>query len=197
MRLIGIAALATNRIIGFQGQLPWHLPEDLRHFRETTLENALILGSTTFEQMPLLDRRDVYVLTQRPAEVLHTLAQKRDALKAPKDLRVVTCASLEEALARVEASGLQKAFLGGGSKIYRHALGLMDELLLTRIQLTPIGDSQFPDWQADFRISEMSQELMSRNGIRFRFEHWERQTPKRCPLGLPPRTLGKATPVWQ
>jgi dihydrofolate reductase len=178
MKLIAIAALANNNVIGENHRLPWYIPEDLRLFRETTLEQPVIVGSTTFKYMPLLDRRDVYVLTSRPNEVLRILSVKKDLLKAPIDLRVSICSSLEDAYAKIEAAGNDRAYIAGGAQVYAECLGVVDELLLTRIDLTVQGDTRFPRWESDFRITEMGETTLSKGGTSFRLEHWERTAEK-------------------
>lgn len=196
MRLIGIAALATNHVIGNKFVLPWHVPEDLRHFREQTLEHAVILGSTTFRHMPLLDQRDVYVLTTEPKAVLRALAVKVDALKHPKDISVITCGSLEEAYAHIEAAGHDRAFVAGGAKVYAEALPHLDELLLTRIETCPEGDSVFPPWQEHLLLTECGETHLSRSWLRFRFEKWEKRETKGSRIANP-GLLGAAGHPWQ
>jgi dihydrofolate reductase len=124
-----IVAAATNRVIGRGGQLPWHLPLDLRHFLDTTRGGVLILGRRSFEETGK-------ALPQRTSIVL-----SRDrAFTAPGCLRA---ASLAEALAAAEGLG-RPVFVCGGEAVYAEALPLADTLILTRVLQEFEGHTRFP-----------------------------------------------------
>jgi dihydrofolate reductase len=129
-----IAAVAENGVIGKDGGLPWHLPADLRRFKELTLGHHLIMGRATWESIgrPLPNRTFV-VVTNRPGY-------------AAPDARVVS--SLEEGIALASAAGDPEPFVAGGSGIFREALerGLVDQLQLTRIHRAYEGDTRFPEF---------------------------------------------------
>jgi dihydrofolate reductase len=132
MRVSLIAAVAANRTIGKDGQLPWHLPADLRHFRRLTWGHPVIMGRRTFESMgkPLPGRTNIVVT--------------RGAFAHPG---VQVARSVEEALAL--AAGDDEAFVAGGAEIYRAALPLADRLYLTEIDRDFPGDTHFPDFDRD------------------------------------------------
>ncbi len=124
-----IVAAAENNAIGKDNQLLWHLPNDLNFFKRTTTGHSLIMGRKTLESFgrPLPNRRNIIITRQSDyqcngAEVVH---------------------SLEEALALCQ--GEQIVFIGGGSEIYRQALPLVDQVLLTRVHAVLEGDSFFPE----------------------------------------------------
>lgn len=129
-----IAAMAENRVIGRNGQIPWHIPEDLRRFREVTMGHPLIVGRRTFESIGgILPGRTMIVLTRqvhfRPAECL-------------------VARDLDEAIAL--AGDADEIFIAGGGTIYRQALPRADRVLLTLVPGIYEGDAVFPELPADF-----------------------------------------------
>jgi dihydrofolate reductase len=120
--------MSRNRIIGRQGALPWHIPEDLRRFRELTSGHTLIMGRKTFESIgrPLPGRRNIVVTHQ-------TGYRAAGCLSAP---------SFEEAV-RLAAPAAE-VFICGGAEIYRQALPLADRIYLTVINDDYDGDTTFP-----------------------------------------------------
>jgi dihydrofolate reductase len=133
-----IAAMAENRTIGRDGTLPWHLPRDMRRFKEITMGHAVIMGRKTYESMdkPLPGRRNL-VLTRR-----------RDYCKAG----IEVLPTLDAALAA--AYGDLEVFVAGGEQIYRLALPRADRIYLTIVHHVFDGDAVFPefeldDWQLD------------------------------------------------
>jgi dihydrofolate reductase len=132
MMISMIAALAKNRAIGKNGQLLWHLPEDMRHFRETTRGKPVIMGRKTWESLP-----DSF----RPLPGRHNIVVSRNpAYPAPGATLV---GSLEEA---IRAAGeTADVFVIGGAELYRQALPLATRLYLTEIAQDFTGDTFFPD----------------------------------------------------
>ena len=126
-----IAAVAQDGTIGHQGRLPWHLSADLKRFKRLTLGHAVIMGRKTFASIgkPLPGRRNL-VLTRQSS--------------APLPAGVTACASLDTALAFCREQRESIAFIIGGAEVYRQALPLADQLFLTRVPLTPGGDTRFP-----------------------------------------------------
>lgn len=131
-----VAAMGANRVIGRDGAMPWHLPEDLAHFKALTLGHPIVMGRTTFESIgrALPDRTTIVVT--------------RQADWAAEGVEVAP--SIERALAR--ASDLDaEVFLVGGGQVYAQALerGLVDFMSITRVRQSPEGDTFFPriDWE--------------------------------------------------
>jgi dihydrofolate reductase len=126
-----IVAVSSNGVIGRDGGLPWYLPADLQHFKQTTMGHHLIIGRRTWEEVgkPLPGRTMVVVTRSRRF--------------APEGAQVVR--SVEEALELVAAD--DEPFIGGGAQIYRIALArnLIDRIYLTRIHADVEGDTLFPD----------------------------------------------------
>jgi dihydrofolate reductase len=128
--LILIVARARNGVIGRDNQLPWHLPEDLKYFKRTTMGAPVIMGRKTHESIgrPLPGRRNLVVT--------------RDAARRFDGCE--TAGSLEEAVARCEQEGVAEAFLIGGAQLYREGLERADRLLVTEIDRDIEGDAVFP-----------------------------------------------------
>jgi dihydrofolate reductase len=135
-RLILIAAVARGRAIGRGNALPWHLPEDLKHFRATTLGAPVIMGRRTWDSLPP---------RFRPLPGRLNIVVTRD--RAWQAEGAVAVAGLDEALAA--AGDAPRAFVIGGGELYRSALAHADELFLTELELdVPDADVFFPDWRA-------------------------------------------------
>jgi dihydrofolate reductase len=133
MRLSLIWAMTRNRVIGRNNALPWHLPDEMRHFMRTTLGHPVIMGRKQFEAMgkPLPKRTNI-VLSRNPAF-------------APDGIVVVQ--TLDHAIARAqEAGGGDEAMVIGGAEIYALALPKADRLYFTLIDTELDGDTWFPQF---------------------------------------------------
>ncbi|WP_339103799.1 dihydrofolate reductase [Haloterrigena salinisoli] len=140
--LVGIVAVADNGVIGKDGDMPWHIPADLRHFKETTMDHPVIMGRVTYEGIlealgePLPGRTTV-VLTSRD-------------LETPEN--AVIAASLEAALEEAETAARERhddadrVFVAGGATVYEQFLPALDRLVVTEVHEEPDGDTDFPDW---------------------------------------------------
>lgn len=131
-KLIGIAAVAENSVIGRGNSLPWHLPADLAWFKSATLGHALVMGRATYDSIgrPLPGRK-TYILTRSPS--------------GPMEI-----SSLSEAHSD---SGF--VFLCGGSEVYAQFLPDCDELLITHVKQEVDGDKRFPCFQHMFHATEI------------------------------------------
>ena len=156
-RVILVAAVAANGVIGARGGLPWRLPEDLRHFKALTLGHPVIMGRRTWEGLgKALPGRENIVVTRSPG------------FEAPG---AHVAASLDAALAL--CLGEREAFVIGGAEIYAAALPRADALELTEIHRDFPGDTHFPAFErADWR--EVERRSQAANGLRFDFVRYER-----------------------
>ncbi len=140
MKIVIIAAVARNGVIGSGGDLPWRIPEDLARFKRLTMGNALIMGRVTFESIgrPLPGRTNI-VLT-RSQGWAHA--------------GVAVAGSFDEALESIAGTS-KDAFIAGGGEVYRAALGIADRLELTEVDAAPDGDTWFPevDWSVWEEVS--------------------------------------------
>lgn len=139
--MIAVAAMAANRVIGADGKIPWHLPEDLRWFKELTMGGTLLMGRVTYESIgkPLPGRLTI-VLSRREGLVIPGAQVIRDL------------------------SGLQKAeiqgeiFVVGGAEVYRAALPYCRDLYLTEVKNEFAGDRKFPVFEELFHFSSVLRE---------------------------------------
>lgn len=124
-----IAAMARNRAIGLDGQMPWHLPRELRHFKETTLGKPIVMGRKTWESIGrALPGRQNIVISRNPEFQAEGCE---------------TAGSLEEAIRM--ARGDEVMIIGGG-QLYLQALPMADRLVITLVDCEPEADTWFPEW---------------------------------------------------
>ena len=128
-----IVAMAKNRVIGRDGHLPWHIPEDLKRFKQLTMGHHIVMGRKTWESLGrLLPGRHHVIVSRQPgynvagAQVVQSLQEA-----------IAACASDEE------------LFIIGGGEIYRLALPHTDRIYLTEVALDVAGDTVFPEIQPD------------------------------------------------
>ena len=126
-----IAAMSINRVIGCRQQLPWHIPEELKWFKQVTLNQTLLMGRKTFESLgrPLPNRQNV-VISRTTTQI--------------EGCTVVD--SLEAAIALFPKE--EEIFIIGGAQIYALALEIADKFYLTRVGHSYEGDTSFPEWDA-------------------------------------------------
>jgi len=130
-----IVAMTPSGLIGRAGQLPWHEPEDLKHFKRTTLGHAVIMGRKTYESIgrPLPGRTNIVVSKSMP----------------PME-GVTVVGDVESALEQCRVRGVEKAFVIGGAQLYAAALPMVDELIVTEIDRSDVtGDTYFPAWDRE------------------------------------------------
>ena len=161
MRVALVAAVAGNGVIGREGSIPWHLPEDLKRFRKLTTGHAVVMGRRTWDSLPdrfrpLPGRRNV-VVTRNPDW------RAEGAERA---------GSLEEALALL--AGEERVFVIGGGELYAAALPLADELLLTELDVEAEGDTSFPDWDRAAFVETSRETGVAADGTPFAFVSYGR-----------------------
>lgn len=126
-----IAAMASNRVIGKNNEMPWHLPEELAYFKKITMGKPIVMGRNTFESIgrPLPGRQNI-VVTRNPnlsidgVTVVHSVDEAIDVANDCDELMII-----------------------GGAMLYEHMLPRADILYLTDIELEVEGDAYFPDYQ--------------------------------------------------
>ncbi len=160
-----IAAMTENRVIGHNNQLPWHMPADLKRFKELTSGHAVIMGRKTFDSIhrkALPNRRNIVVTRQNDlpahgAEIAHDLDEAiRMATSSDKGAEV---------------------FILGGSEIFRLAMMKADRIYLTVIHATIEGDSFFPpiDQRQWFLADNQHFQADSKNQYAYSFQTFERK----------------------
>jgi dihydrofolate reductase len=136
IQLHAVVAMAANRVIGSKGRLPWHLPDDLRFFRQLTIGHPVVMGRRTFESIgrPLSGRRNIVLSrTLAPAQSIDVV---RDA-------------------AGLDGLGLSgPVFVIGGAEIYRQLLPRCQSVYLSRLFARFDGDTLMVPFEADFPVVE-------------------------------------------
>ncbi len=170
MKVTLIVARARNGVIGRGNALPWRLPEDLAHFKRTTMGHPIIMGRRTWDAIgrPLPGRRNIVVT--------------RDAAWAADGAE--RAASVAEAIAA--CGDATDAFVIGGAQIYRVAMPLADALVVTEIDRDIDGDTLFPPidpsaWQETTRERHVG---AAPDALPFAFVHYARRVqgrPARAP----------------
>ena len=128
--------MSRNRVIGAEGRIPWHIPDDLKFFKRTTLGHIIVMGRKTYDSLgkPLPGRENWVV--SREAEIPGVrVLRSFDAVEEPSDGRLL--------------------YLIGGAQLYAALLPRCSELLLTRVDLQVEGDTFFPDFENHFDAGEV------------------------------------------
>jgi dihydrofolate reductase len=165
-----IAAIGTNRALGKNNELLWHIPEDMKRFKQLTSGHPVIMGRKTYESIfatlkkPLPGRTNI-IVTRSPAELAGNPAYAFE--------NVLLTSSLEEAIEKAKELGDEEIFIGGGAQIYEQALPLVDKLYLTLIDDKKEGDAYFPAYETLFtkKIFEESREY---EGLKYMWVDLER-----------------------
>lgn len=139
--MIAVAAMASNRVIGADGKIPWHIPEDLRWFKELTMGGTLLMGRVTYDSIgrPLPGRSTIVMSRQNGLDL--------SGVQVIRDL---------SGLHRVDIRG--EVFVVGGSEVYRVALPYCRDLYLTEVKQEVAGDRKFPVFEDLFRFSSILRE---------------------------------------
>lgn len=148
--MIAVAAMAANRVIGDAGRIPWHLPEDLRWFKELTMGGTLLMGRVTYESIgrPLPGRRTIVL-------------SRREGLQIPGVAVIRDLSQLQQ------AAGTGEVFVVGGAEVYRVALPYCRDLYLTELRREVDGDRQMPVFEDVFRFSAQLRETPELRIIHF------------------------------
>jgi dihydrofolate reductase len=127
-----IVAMAENRVIGNAGTIPWHLPEDFKFFKATTIGHAILMGRKTYASIgkPLPGRENIVLSRNMPETPGVTVIRSPEELKEPTDGRDL--------------------FVIGGEEIYRLLLPRIQELYVTKVPRTIDGDTRFPEFESHF-----------------------------------------------
>jgi len=164
-----IWAQAHEGIIGSAGSIPWHLPEDLAHFKSVTDAATVVMGRRTWDSLPerfrpLPGRRNIVVT--RDADWTAAGAER--------------AGSVDEALFGGGPSGdpASTIWVIGGGEVYREALASASRLEVTELDLAVPGDTRAPAVDGDWTRARASEWTVSRTGIRFRFVGYERPVPQ-------------------
>jgi dihydrofolate reductase len=158
-----LVAADENNVIGKDNQLPWHLPSDLKYFKNQTWGMPVLMGRKTFESIgkPLTGRKNIVITRNRNIKI--------------KDITIVH--SIHEAVQRAKEEGAKEIFVIGGGEVFRDAFTMADRIYLTRIHHQFDGDTFFPEidaahWQLVRSYFHPSDE---KNWYAHTFGLWERK----------------------
>lgn len=162
-----IAALADNNVIGNDLEMPWRIPADLKHFKATTLDHTIVMGSKTWESFgrKALPNRNHVIVTRDPDSIYISI---EDSGRACTALGIDH--AIESAMGWAYLTGQNEIFIVGGAEIYAQLLGWTDRMILTRIEGEIPGNKFFPEfgdeWVGTPREVDGST-IQESNGYRF------------------------------
>ena len=159
-----IAAVSENNVIGKGGKLPWHLPADMKYFKNTTWALPVIMGRKTFESFPKALQGRTNIVVTRQADYS---AQN-----------VMIAGNVDEAIEKATTLKTEEIFVIGGGEIYKKVWDMANRLYITRVHTIVDGDAFFPEmneqqWQL---ISKKDFKKDDKHAFDYSFEIWERKT---------------------
>lgn len=165
MQVSLIVAAAHNGAIGKEGTMPWHLPADLKHFKNITWGLPIIMGRKTFDSLgkPLPGRTNIVITRQTNWN--------------PSN-EVIVVADVITALSKAKECGVKEVVVIGGGEIYNLFFDLATRIYLTRVEATPDADTFFSsfhrkNWKL---ISQLDREADAKHAYNYSFQVWERLT---------------------
>jgi dihydrofolate reductase len=162
--VIVVAQSRIRRALGNKNRLLWHIPQDLKRFKEKTLGHPIIMGRKTFESIvtilgkPLPGRQNI-VVTRNPDFTYEG---------------VIVASSLEDALAQAQALHPTEIHIGGGAELYTQALPFVDKLFVTFVDDEPEADTFFPEFEHDFVITK-EHVAQEHNGLKYQWVDYVRR----------------------
>lgn len=148
-----IVAMSSNRVIGKENQLPWHLPEDLKRFRSITNNNVVVMGRKTHLSIGKVLPNRLNVILSRDTKWYNPIGDN-----------CVVCYSVEEVIEKFKYRDL---FIIGGSEIYNQFLQHADKIYLTLIDKDFEGDAYFPELDDNWK--EVERETLKKEDFKFHF----------------------------
>ena len=159
-----VVAAADNNVIGKDNRLLWHLPNDMAFFKNATWGMPVVMGRKTFESLgkPLKGRTNIVITNNKHF--------------APGDGDIIAN-TLEEAVQQATTTDARECYVIGGGEIFKIAMNKADRIYMTRVHVSPQGDTVFPsindrEWQ---KISSMAFNADSRHEYPYTFEIWQRK----------------------
>ena len=163
MTLSIIVAASENNVIGINNHLPWHLPVDMKYFKDTTMGKPIVMGRKSFEELGR-------VLPGRPNIMI-----TRQKEYAAEGLYIVS--SLEAGIEKAKTFGTEEIFVTGGGEIFKMALSIVDRVYLTRVHATVDGDTYFPEFDTTGwkLVKNDRHEKDEKHAYALTFQVWERE----------------------
>ena len=164
LQVVQVVAMDRQRCIGVNNQLPWHLPDDLKHFKATTQGGVMLLGRKNFDSIGRpLPNRVSWVLTR-------DTAWQADGVKVAHSLEQL----LDGAAADAKALGQNQIFVIGGAELYRQTLEISDRLEVSHVDLSVTGDVFYPEIPAVFSVVQRRAMQDSQTQIKFEIVRYQR-----------------------
>lgn len=158
-------------VIGKDGSMPWHLPEDLKHFSQLTTGHPVIMGRKTWESFPAKYR-------PLPGRTNIVVTRNAEWASTPQAEGALVVSSLDEALLESQfAPGGQKVWIIGGAQIFEQSMNLANLAVVTIIDTDVEGDTYAPELGDDWTFDTMAPAggwLTAKNGTNYRFTTWRR-----------------------
>lgn len=171
IEIVLVVAASENNTIGVDGGLPWTLPDDLKHFKRTTIGRPVVMGRKTFDEIgrkPLPGRPNLVIsATLDPSDIEH------DAVSVHRSLTE----ALDHAATLIDPDAPAEVCIIGGGQIYRQALPLANTIVLTRVHAEIEGDTTFPEIPAHIWTLDRAEhhDADDRHAHAFTFEWWSRK----------------------
>ncbi len=164
-----IVAASTNNVIGKDNQLLWHLPNDMKFFKNTTWGMPVVMGRKTF---------DALAGNPLPGRFNFVITRKKDW--DPHNEKVKVAGTLDMALAAAAETDCKEVFVIGGGEIYAVAMPVADRIYMTRVHAVFEGDTQFPvisekEWEM---VSHLDFPADEKNAYAHSFQVWERKNKR-------------------
>lgn len=157
-----VVAAATNNGIGKEGKMPWHLPNDMKHFKNVTWGMPVVMGRKTFDSLgkPLPGRKNIVITRQAGWSAEGTVVVK----------------NIEDALFVARQADVNEVMVIGGGEIYKALFDKAKRIYLTRVQAEPEADTFFPAIHPDqwHLMSQQNHEADAKNDYNYSFQVWER-----------------------
>jgi dihydrofolate reductase len=157
-----VVAAATNNAIGKDGAMPWHLPNDMKHFKNVTWGMPVVMGRKTFESLgkPLPGRKNIVISRQPGWKAEGTVAVQK----------------IEDALFVAQQADVNEVMVIGGGEIYKALFARAKRIYLTRVEAEPEADTFFPviDAKEWHLVSQKNHEADEKNAFNYSFQTWER-----------------------
>lgn len=162
MKISLVVAAASNNAIGKEGTMPWHLPNDMKHFKNITWGMPVVMGRKTFESLgkPLAGRKNIVISRQPGWNAAGTIVVK----------------SIEDALFVASQADVNEVMVIGGGEIYKALYTKANRIYLTRVEAEPEADTFFPaiDPEQWYLVNQQNHEADEKNAYNYSFQTWER-----------------------
>ncbi len=159
-----IVAASENNVIGFNGDMPWHLPNDFRYFKNKTWGMPVIMGRKSYEALK----------ESLPGRINIVITKKTDF--HPEGAFVVN--AIDDAIEKAKESDAREIFIIGGGEIFKQTIDIVSRIYLTRVHANVKGDTYYPEIKKDMwkLVSEQSFPADDKNNYPYTFQVWEKNT---------------------